>query len=196
MRVAVWLMVGVAAAMAAAACASTPAAPPADAAPSMAASTPAPQPTRDPARDSLPLVADIHLGASNHTWQGADDHVTLSVDNRGRDIQDLVVQSPDWVAEHGLAMGSTRACLPNLDAGQVECGPIYAGESMPVILRAMPAHVGTFHYEMRVFDQEAGSLVPIVGSDGRPVVFDFVEVVDPLTNQIPGGVFTPSPAPS
>lgn len=157
---------------------------------------PSPAPTRDPAKDALPLVADVRLGASDHTFQGGDDHVTLSIDNRGRDIQDLVVRSPRWVAEHGLSMGSTRSCDPDPDAGLIACGPLYAGQSMPVILRAIPAHVGTFHYEMSLFDRENGTLVPVGGLDGRPVAFDFTEVVDPLTSQVPGGQFTPPASPS
>lgn len=178
------------------ACASRPGAAAGSSLPAVASvPVPAPESTRDPSKDSLPLVAEVHLGASDHTWRGADDHVTLTVDNRGRDIQDLVIASPAWVAEHGLAMGSTRSCLPNLDAGQIACGPIYSGKSMPVILRAMPAHVGSFHYELRVYDREGDNLLPVAGTDGRPVVFDFVEVVDPLTNQVPGGSFTPEPSP-
>lgn len=171
------------------ACGGTAVAPPA-AAP---AATPVPAATRDPARDSLPLVADVSLGASAHTWQGADDHVTLSITNRGRDILDLVVQAPAWIDEHGLAMGSTRSCTPNLDTGEIDCGPVYAGQSQAVILRAYPANVGTFTYQLRVFDRQPSGLAPIAGADGRPIAFEFQEVVDPLTNQIPGGRYTPTP---
>jgi len=156
---------------------------------------PAAAPTRDPSKDSLALMADIHLGASTHTWQGADDHVTMAVDNRGRDIQDLVVVAPQWIAEHGLGMGTTRSCIPDLDAGLVACGPLYTGQSMSIILRAFPDHVGTFAYELGVYDRENGQLVPVNGPDGRPAMFSFTEVVDPITNQLPGGTY-PSPSPS
>lgn len=164
-----------------------------------AARTPSPIPTaaasRDPSRDTLPLLADVHLGASAHTFQGGDDHIGLVIENRGRDIQDLVVESPAWFAEHGLAMGTTRACGDvDLAAGSIDCGPVYAGLSGSFILRAYPEHVGTFHYEVRLADREGGALLAIAGPDGRPLVLSFGEVVDPVTNQIPGGS-NPTPSP-
>jgi hypothetical protein len=158
--------------------------------------TPTAAPSRDPSRDSLALTADIHLGASGHTWQGADDHLTLAVENRGRDIQDVVVVSPPWVAEHGLGMGTTRSCDPDLDAGLIACGPIYAGQSMAIILRGFPNHAGTFKYDVAVYDRENGRLVPISGVDGQPADFTFTEVVDPLTNQVPGGSYPPPSPPA
>src|SRR5438477_5777513 len=60
--------------------------------------TPITEPTRDPGKDSLPLLAEVHVGASAHSFQGGDDHVGLVIDNRGRDLQDLVVLAPAWVA--------------------------------------------------------------------------------------------------
>ncbi|HEX6349472.1 MAG TPA: hypothetical protein VF160_08795 [Candidatus Dormibacteraeota bacterium] len=153
------------------------------------------EPARDPAKDTLPLVGELHVGASAHTFQGGDDHVGIEVDNRGRDFQDLVVLAPRWVGEHGLAMGTSHACANvDLSAGAIDCGPVYAGQTGSFMLRAIPLHVGTFHYELRLYDQEASGLVPILTPDGQPMAASFDEVVDPVTNQIPGGYPTPTPS--
>lgn len=161
-----------------------------------AATTPTPSaaPTRDPSKDALPLVASVSLGASAHSFQGGDDHVSLSIDNRGRDIEMLVIDTGPWLADHGLAMGSSRFCDTDLEAGSVTCGPVYSGQSMNVILRALPAHAGTFHYRFALFDREGGRLVPITTDTGAPAEFGFDEVVDPIGSQISG--FHPDPSPS
>lgn len=166
--------------------------------PARAAATPPPpaQPARDPGRDHLPLLAVVHAAASPHTFQGGDDHLSIGVDNRGRDIQDLVLVSPPWVAEHGLAMGSTKGCDPDLEAGTIHCGPVYAGQDFSAVLRAMPGHVGRFHYQVALYAQEAAGLQPIAGPDGSPAVIDFDEVVDPVTSQVPGYRPDPSPSPA
>jgi hypothetical protein len=135
----------------------------------------------------------VSLGASPHTFQGGDDHVTLVVDNRGRDIHDLTIEAGPWLAEHTFSMGSSRYCQPDIEAGLISCGPVYAGDSLPVILRTTPAHVGTFHYELRLADRGAAGLLPIDSPEGSPIVLGFDEVVDQVTSQIPGGRFTPSP---
>ena len=163
-------------------------------APAVTPATPTAVPVRDPSKDSLPLHAEVHFGATSHIFQSGDDHVTLSIDNHGRDIQDLAIQSGPWLAEHPLAMGSTSSCIPDLGAGLIDCGPIYAGRSTTISLRAEPLHAGTFHYEMRLYDREGGTLVPIAGPDGAPIVIAFDEVVDPLSNQIPGVTAPPSPS--
>ena len=155
------------------------------------------EPTRDPGKDSLPLLAEVHVGASAHSFQGGDDHVGLVIDNRGRDLQDLVVLAPAWVAEHGLAMGTSRACADeDLSVGSIDCGPVFAGQTGSFALRAFPLHVGTFHYELRLYDREPAGLLPILGPDGQPLVASFDEVVDPVTNQIPGQYATPPPTAS
>jgi hypothetical protein len=153
-------------------------------------------PTRDPGKDSLPLVAVVYAAASPHTFQGGDDHLSIGVDNRGRDIQDLVLLSPPWVAEHGLAMGSTRGCDPDLEAGTIHCGPVYAGQDFTAVLRAIPAHIGRFHYRVGLYDLEAGGLQAIAGPDGNPAVVEFDELVDPVNQQIPGYRPDPSPSPT
>ena len=167
---------------------------PATSAPAGAAA-PSAAPTRDPARDGLPLAATVHAAASAHTFQGGDDHLAIGVDNHGRDIQDLVLDSAPWVAEHTLAMGSTRGCDPDLAAGTVHCGPVFAGQSFGAVLRATPAHVGTFHYEVRLLAAEGGRLSPITGADGSPLVVAFDEVVDPVVAQVPGWRPDPTPTP-
>jgi len=141
-------------------------------------------------------MAEIHLGASAHTFQGGDDHVGLVIDNHGRDIQNLVVESHPWFAERGLGMGTTHSCGDvDVASGSVDCGPVYAGQTASVILRAFPEHIGTFHYEMHFADREGDALLPITGPDGQPIVLSFDEVVDPVTNQIPGGN-NPPPSPT
>ncbi len=152
------------------------------------------EPTRDPGKDGLPLVAEVHVGASAHTFQGGDDHVGIVIDNRGRDLQDMVVMAPAWVAEHGLGMGTSHACAnEDLSVGSIDCGPVFAGQTGSFALRAFPHHVGTFHYEIRFYDRESSGLLPILSPDGRPVVAEVDEVVDPVTNQIPGQYATPTP---
>jgi len=159
--------------------------------------TPITEPTRDPGKDSLPLLAEVHVGASAHSFQGGDDHVGLVIDNRGRDLQDLVVLAPAWVAEHGLAMGTSRASADeDLSVGSIDCGPVFAGQTWSFALRAFPLHVGTFHDELRLYDREPAGLLPILGPDGQPLVASFDEVVDPVTNQIPGQYATPPPTAS
>lgn len=54
------------------------------------------------------------------------------------------------------------------------------------MLRAFPLHVGTFHYELNLYDQEASGLLPILTPDGQPMAASFDEAVDPVTNQIAG----------
>lgn len=180
-------------ALVAAACGAAPrptAAPAAPAPPGEAQVQPA-APTRDLSKDGLPLLAEVHVGASAHIFQGGDDHVTLAVDNRGRDIQDLVIVAGPWLDEHGLAMGTTPSCNPDPDQGLIACGPIYSGRSANEILRAMPAHTGTFTYELRLYDREDGALHPIQSLDGRAISVTFSETVDPVTNQISSVNVTP-----
>ena len=110
-------------------------------------------PHREPALDDLPLVAEIYVGHSDHIFQGGDDHVTISVTNRGRDILDFVFKSPLWVEQHGLAMGSSKQCLPDLEQGLVACGPVYAGQDANFQLRAIPSDVGSWDYLGEFYDR-------------------------------------------
>ncbi len=182
------------AALAVAACGGQAAWRPEPVVPGAAVASPTPEPTRDPSKDSLPLVAEVSAGASQRSFQGGDDHITLTLENRGRDIEDLVIQASGWLAEHsGLGMGSSRACRPDLDTGEIDCGAVYAGQSMAIILRSFPAHYGTFTYEMRILARFGDRLLPVTRPDGTPAAFAFTEVVEPLTNQVPGGSYTPPP---
>jgi hypothetical protein len=78
----------------------------------------------------------------------------------------------------------------------VHCGPIYAGQSLSIVLRRIPAHVGRFHYQLRFYDLETGQLLSIAAPDGSPMVIDFDETVDPIGLQMPGYRHDPSPSPS
>lgn len=78
----------------------------------------------------------------------------------------------------------------------MHCGPIYAGQSLSIVLRRIPAHVGRFHYQLRFYDLETGQLLSIAAPDGSPMVIDFDETVDPIGLQMPGYRPDPSPSPS
>lgn len=160
------------------------------AAPSAAAAS-----ARNPALDGQPLVADIRVGASDHIFAGGDDHVTIVVTNRGRDILHFAFVEPLWVDEHSLAMGATAACMPDPAAGLVDCGPVYAGQTARFLLRAMPADEGVFDYRARFFDRrDDGSMAPI-GSPADPgtqVTATFRETVTAQGRQVPGYYATPA----
>lgn len=147
---------------------------------SSASPTPSSSPTRDPARDGLPLRAAIDGGANLHSVQGADDHFGFRVENHGRDIQDLVVDAGPWLSQHTIAMGTSRACLFDLDAGLISCGPVYSGQLAGFTLRALPADVGDFHYVARFSSRENGVLKPIEMPDGGQAVIEFEEIVAPV----------------
>lgn len=158
---------------------------------------PSAAPRRDPALDALPLVAEIHVGSSDHIFQGGDDHVSIGVTNRGRDILHFVIRSPLWVEQHGLAMGSSRQCMPDLAAGLIDCGPVYAGQDVNFQLRAMPSDVGRWEYRAEFLDRAPdGTLIPIgmPNAPAVPVVVLLHEEVTPVGLQIPG--YRPEPTAS
>ena len=162
---------------------------------SPAAASPSPVPTRDPSRDSMPLVADVMARGSLHSFEGGDDHITFGIQNRGRDVQALVIDAGPWLQEHDIAMFTTNSCNFETDPDLIVCGPVYSGEGMSVVVHAFPLHAGTFHYEVRFFSRENGHLSPILDASGRQSVIGVDELVDPQGRQVQGYVPTPSPTP-
>ena len=157
------------------------------AAPTSTSALTSPTPTRDPSRDGMPLMADVSARGTPHSFMGGDDHVTLGITNRGRDVQDLVIDTGTWLYGHTIAMGTSAAC--NVDPANqnlLDCGPVYSGEQRSFSIKAFPEDSGNYHYEMRFFSRENGQLVPIVDASGVQQVAVFDEVVDAQGNQVQG----------
>jgi hypothetical protein len=153
-----------------------------------------PTPTRDAGKDSLPLQAVINGGGSRSAFVGGDDHIGFVIENRGRDIRELMIDIGPWLEQHEIGMGSSRFCDVDPATNTIDCGPVYSGQTVNVSIHAFPDQVGDFHYTAHFYDREDGRLVPILGMDGGPAIVQLEEVVDPQTNQVPGYVPTPRPS--
>jgi hypothetical protein len=140
-------------------------------------------------------MADVSARGSPHSFEGGDDHVTFGITNRGRDVQDLVIDADGWLHDHTIAMGTSPACDVESNPDLITCGPVYSGEQRSFSIKAFPLSAGTFHYQVRFFSRENGRLVPIVDSSGVQPVIGMDEVVDPQGQQVPGYVPTPTPTP-
>ena len=138
------------------------------------------------------MVADVSARGSPHSFAGGDDHVTLGITNRGRDVLELAVEPGEWLHDHTIAMGTSAACNVETNPDLIVCGPVYSGEQRSFSIKAFPLSAGTFHYEMRFFSREHGQLVPIVDASGTQQVIRLDELVDPIGQQVPG--YNPPPA--
>lgn len=165
------------------------------ASPTINAASPSPSPTHDPSKDTLPLTADVFARGSLHSFAGGDDHVTLGITNRGRDVSEVVIDAGAWLQEHSIAMGTSAACNVESNPDLITCGPVFAGEQRTYSIKAFPLTAGTFHYKLRFFSRENGRLVPIVDAAGVQVVISLDEEVDPQGRQVQGYVPEPSPTP-
>jgi hypothetical protein len=153
----------------------------------------APAPTRDPSRDGMPLLAEVSAHGSLHSFEGGDDHVTFGISNRGRDVQELVIDAGGWLEEHTIAMGTSPACEVESNPDLIVCGPVYSGQQRSFSIKAFPLTPGTFHYDMRFFSREDGRLAPIHDASGVQQVIRVDEMVDAQGQQVPGYVPSPSP---
>jgi hypothetical protein len=139
----------------------------------------------------MPLKAVVRGNGSRSAFVGGDDHIGFVIDNRGRDIRDLVIDVGPWLEQHEIAMGSSRFCDADPATNTIDCGPVYSGQTLNASIHAFPGQAGDFHYTAHFYDREDGRLVPILDLDGVPTVVQLEEVVDPQTRQVPGYVPTP-----
>jgi hypothetical protein len=113
---------------------------------------------------------------------GYDDHVTFTVDNHGRALGDLFVflaVYDDWTSRHGMAMGTSAQCVPNQELHGFDCGPLSAGGSMGIVLRALPNADGSFRYGARFYERTGAGLTPLVDAAGQELLVTFTETVRP-----------------
>lgn len=113
---------------------------------------------------------------------GYDDHVTFTVQNDGRPLENVFVflaVYDDWTAGHGMAMGTTPQCVGNQQLHGFDCGPLAAGTSMGIILRSLPSADGTFHYGARFYERTGARLTPLVDAGGQELLVTFTETVRP-----------------
>ena len=130
-----------------------------------------------------PLRAEIFGRGSPEIYEGGDDHVALVVHNTGRLIQNLVVDlsgGDGWFGHHTLAMGTSPGCTPNLDRGRIECGPVAAGSTATIMLRAFPDEIGRFSYSAAFYSMGDLGLTAIADLAGHPAVVGFAESVIPV----------------
>jgi hypothetical protein len=129
------------------------------------------------------LSANLSVRASSGIFIGGDDHVSLVVDNTGRDIGQLGVGMglyDRWLAHHTLAMGTSARCNIDRAIDGFDCGPLKSGESVGLVLRATPDDAGTFKYGLRLYERANGSHQVITKADGGDLVATFEETVTPL----------------
>jgi hypothetical protein len=132
--------------------------------------------------DTSRLSAEVNLRASPGIFLGGDDHVTLVLQNTGRDVGDLGLAmslKEDWLAHHSMAMGTSPRCHLDASLHGFACGPVRSGESAAIVLRATASDPGTFDYGVAFYDM-AGGPHAIQGSDGGDLVATFQETVTPL----------------
>ena len=153
-----------------------------------------PLPTRDTQKDSLPLQAAVRGSGSRSAFVGGDDHIGFVIENRGRDIRELMIDIGPWLDQHEIALGSSRFCDADPATNALDCGPVYSGQTVSVSIHAFPGQAGDFHYTAHFYDREDGRLVPVVGLDGALATVQLEEIVDPQTNQVPNYIPTPRPS--
>jgi hypothetical protein len=141
----------------------------------------------------MPLVADVTAHGSPHSFQGGDDHITFGIDNKGRDVQDLVIDAGAWLREHTIGMFTNKQCDFETNPDLIVCGPVYTEQQIAYAIHAFPLDVGTFHYDVRFFSRENGRLVPILDATGRQAVIRVDELVDSQSQQVQGAVPSPTP---
>lgn len=148
-----------------------------------------PKATASPSPSSTALVnretlsANLSVRASSGIFIGGDDHVSLAVDNTGRDIGQLGIGMglyDRWLAHHTLAMGTSARCEIDRVIDGFDCGPLKSGESVGLVLRATPDDAGTFRYGLRLYERANGDQQLIKKADGEELVATFEETVTPL----------------
>lgn len=153
---------------------------------------PAPAPAAEaplsdaPVVDATSLVADVYASGSLHTFAAGDDHLSLGIVNRGRDIAELAIDAGPWLDEHTIAMGTSAVCDVDPPARLITCGPVPSGGHLSVQIRALPINAGHFQYRVRFFSRESGRLLPILDASGRQRVITVDEFVDAAGRQVPG----------
>lgn len=103
----------------------------------------------------------------------------MVVQNTGRDIGDLGIAmalKDDWIAQHGMAMGSSPRCELDQALRGFACGSIKSGATAAMVLRATPTYPGTYHYEVAFFDLAEGRQA-IQGPQGGDLLASFEETV-------------------
>lgn len=146
--------------------------------------TPLPPPATAPGAGAP--AADVRGQAwgrsTTSAFVGYDDHVTFTVENDGRALENLFVflaVYDDWPAQHGMAMGTTPQCVPNQQLRGFDCGPLAAGASIGIILRSLPNADGSFHYGARFYERTGAGLTPLVDAAGQELLVTFAETVRP-----------------
>lgn len=143
-------------------------------------------PSAAPVVDATNLAADVYASGSLHTFAGGDDHLSLGIVNRGRDVAELAVDAGPWLDEHTIAMGTSPVCDVDAAARLITCGPVPSGQHLSVQIRALPIDPGHFQYRVRFFSRESGRLLPILDASGRQRVITVDEFVDNAGRQVPG----------
>jgi hypothetical protein len=124
----------------------------------------------------------VNVRASTGIFIGGDDHVSIAIQNTGRDIGRLGIAIglyDDWLEHHTLAMGSAPRCRIEAAIEGFDCGAVRSGEAVGIVLRATADDVGTFRYGLRFYDL-SGGLEPVTKPDGGDLVMTFEETVTPL----------------
>jgi hypothetical protein len=152
-----------------------------NAGPHAAGSSPRPSasPSHGIAVNASTLSAEVNVRASSGIFVGGDDHVSLVVQNTGRDIGRLGIDmglQDDWVAHHTMAMGTTPRCQLDLGLRGFDCGSISSGDTAAMVLRATPDDPGSFRYAVAFYDLSAGR-EPIKRTDGGGLIVSFEETV-------------------
>jgi hypothetical protein len=120
--------------------------------------------------------------STESVFVGYDDHVTFTVQNDGRPLENVFVflaVYDDWTAQHGMAMGTTPQCVPNQQLRGFDCGTLGPGASMGIVLRSLPNADGTFHYGARFYERTGAGLTPLVDAGGQELLVTFTETVRP-----------------
>ena len=157
-----------------------------------------PRPAHAPVLQVQSLQAEIAARATEQIYQAGDDHIAVVVHNSGRPIRGLVIDlsgGDRWLDHHVLMMGTTPRCMPDLASSTVECGPVAAGATVAIMLRAAPDEVGHYHYSAAFFDSDGQRVEPIADASGRPITINFEENVLPIGRRMGLGVVEESPKP-
>jgi hypothetical protein len=141
-----------------------------------------PSPSPSVAVNPGTLSAVVHVGASTGIFIGGDDHVSIVIQNTGRDIGRLGIAMglfDQWLDHHTVAMGSAQRCRVETAIKGFDCGPVRSGDETAIVLRATPDDAGTFKYGLRLYDL-SGAVEPVTKPDGGDLILTFEETVAPL----------------
>jgi hypothetical protein len=129
------------------------------------------------------LSAQAYVRASTGIFLGGDDHVSMVVENTGRDIGRLGIGMgvyDDWLEHHTLAMGSAARCEIDAAIKGFDCGEIKSGETAGMVLRATPNDIGRFKFGLRFYDLSSPGMPEVKAPDGGDLMVTFEETVTPI----------------